>query len=144
MDKKIVVIAVVAGIAIIAGGSFYAGTKYRQNRNPVSAFNRNTGGQEGTRAGGAGFVSGEIISKDDKSVTVKIPVRQNSAGQNIAGQDGGSKIVLFSDSTQIMKSVAGSTSDLKVGENITVSGAANQDGSVTAQTIQLRTATSAP
>ncbi len=145
MSKKIIVI--ILGVIIIGGGSFYAGIKYDQNKNSL----KNRGGamgfnnlspeerqarfgqfigangdatQRGARMGGD-FVNGEILSKDDKSITVKL-------------NDGGSKIVLFSTSTQIMKSASGSSDDLKVGDNVTASGTSNSDGSVSAQMIQLR------
>lgn len=134
--KKIIVPIII--LVVACGGSFYGGVKYTQNKaaagrqarfqqldqpGTVAAF---SGGMRSNR-GGAGFVSGEITSKDEKSLTVKL-------------QDGGSKIVFFSASTQITKSASGSTTDLKVGETVMVNGNGNQDGSVTAQLIQLRPA----
>ena len=60
----------------------------------------------------------------DDSVTVKL-------------MDGTSKIVLFSDKTEINKAQQAQTADLKVGEKVMVMGQENSDGSVTAQNIQL-------
>ncbi len=69
-------------------------------------------------------ISGEILSSDDKSITVKL-------------QDGSSKIVLLSDKTQINKATSVTKLDLKSGEKVAVFGSENSDGSVTAQNIQL-------
>ena len=77
-------------------------------------------------------VAGEITSSDGKSHTVKM-------------NDGGSKIIFLSSTTQINKAQTAVTDDLKVGEQVSIFGQTNADGSVTAQNIQLnpqvRTAT---
>lgn len=91
--------------------------------------NQNGGGRQ-IRAGQAGVVSGTIISKDEKSLTVKLP-------------DGGSKIIFLSGSSQINKLVSGSLNDLIVGENIMASGSSNSDGSITAKMVDLRPASAA-
>lgn len=140
--NKIVSIAVVA--VVVGGAAFFAGTNYGKAQNAGTIRGQNNGpgqltaeerqirlsqfggrGGQGVRNAG-GFAAGEILFKDDTSVTVKL-------------REGGSKIIFLSDTTQIMKSVAGSTSDLAVGKEITVMGAANPDGSVTADSVQLRT-----
>lgn len=137
--------AFVVLLILVGGGSFYGGMKYSDSKR-ATAFSARSGsgnfrggagaisgdatrgtGMGGGNARGVGFATGEILSKDDVSVTIKL-------------RDGGSQIIFFSTSTQIMKSFAGSMDDLKVGENITANGSANQDGSVTAQSIQLRPA----
>lgn len=71
------------------------------------------------------LISGEIISKDDRSVTVKL-------------RDGGSKLVFFSTSTIFTKFVTGTNNDLSLGDEIVANGNTNQDGSVTAQNIQIK------
>ena len=85
------------------------------------------GGQRGGRNGGANgtFAAGEVIAKDEKSITVKL-------------RDGGSKLVFFSSTTPVMKAAAGTPQDLSVGEQVTATGTANQDGSLTAESIQIR------
>lgn len=141
MSKKI--IAIIISIAIVGGGSFYAGMKYSQSKNSTigrggfanlspeerqarfQQFGVNGAGRQGGMRANGGFIGGEIISKDDKSITVKL-------------NDGGSKIILFSTSTQIIKSSAAAAKDLKIGQNITANGDVNQDGSVSAKLIQLR------
>ena len=131
--NKIHIGAAVVAIILMAG-AFYGGMTFGQGKRGSSNF---PGGQNqgvsirGNKQGGAGFNSGEIISKDDKSVTIKLP-------------SGGSKIILFSPSTEVGKFVTGTSADLEIGKTIMVQGSANQDGSVTAQSIQIRPAGQVP
>ena len=53
-------------------------------------------------------------------------------------QDGSSKIVFYSESTKIQKTADGTGANLAIDQEVTASGAANSDGSLTAQTIQVR------
>lgn len=130
---------VVVGAVIIGGGSFFAGTKYQGGEESLRSDNFPTMGQGGQMRMGqnggvgmrtgqtGGMTVGEILSKDDTSITVKLP-------------DGGSKIVFFSETTTITKSATGSSADLVVSENVVVNGSANSDGSINAQSIQLGSA----
>jgi len=131
-NNNLIVIIVVA--ALVGAVAFFGGMKYQQSKMPTG-FRQFAGGQfgggQGTRNGQGqgnrqGFrpVNGDIISADDKSITVKM-------------QDGSSRIVLFSDKTTINKASTGTRDDLKVGETVAVFGTDNSDGSVTAQNIQL-------
>jgi hypothetical protein len=129
-----ILIAVIALGLGFGGGIFYQKSKTPNfNRNGqfqmgnIQKSNGQNGPSQGTGARNSmrfGGVGGEIISVDDKSITVKM-------------NDGSSKIVLFSDKTQINKSTQGSTADLKSGETVMVMGDSNPDGSITAQNIQL-------
>ena len=146
MQNKKIILSVVVCV-VIAGISFWGGMKYGQSKskNIATSFNRQlqggqgnfagrTGGQQGIRNGGAvggGLVSGEILSKDDKSMTVKL-------------SNGGSKIVLISPSTTVEKTVSGATADVVVGGQVMVTGQANPDGSVNATSIQLRPTIATP
>ena len=78
-------------------------------------------------AGAGGFVTGQVIAKDTSSITIKL-------------RDGGSQILLLGGSTIIMKATTGTLADLAIGSDITATGASNSDGSLTAQSIQLRPA----
>lgn len=140
MDKTKMIVGVVAGIVVIGSGSFYGGMKYDQSksvggRNGAGAgrgqFTAGAGSaQRGARTNAnGGFIAGEVLSKDDKSVTLKL-----------TGPSGGSKIVFFSGSTQIMKSDQGAVSDLAVGQQVMAQGTPNSDGSINAQSIQIRPA----
>ena len=137
MNKKI--ITGIIGVVIVAGGSFYAGMAYGE-RSSSSARGQFANGQftgagvaglRGARGGGGGFVSGEILSKDTTSITIKM-------------QDNSTKIALTSTSTQVMKSAPGTLDDLSAGMNVVVTGSANSDGSITAQSVQIRPASSTP
>lgn len=149
MNKKI--IAVIAGIIIIGGGSFYAGMQYASGNALAQTRGAGNfgGGQRGARGGAnGGFASGEVLSKDSTSITIKLRDPRVADGQNASAQSGGltsqstsqggSKIIFFSDSTQVMKAISGSLGDVKVGEQVTVTGSTNSDGSISAQSIQIR------
>lgn len=120
-------IAVLAAIVFGAGG-FFGGMQYQKNQAlQLRQLNGQGGNQgQGRRFGANGTrpTAGDIISADDKSITVKM-------------MDGSSKIVILSDKTQINKAATATKSDLKVGERVAVFGTDNSDGSVTAANIQL-------
>ena len=139
MNKNIILSIILTAI-IVGAGAFYGGMKYAQVKNPGTSANfanltpeqRQQRAQQmagarrtGNNAQGANFTSGDIISKDDKSITIKT-------------QDNGSKIVFYSSSTPIKKSVDGAASDLEINKQVMISGSQNSDGSITAQNIQIR------
>ena len=117
------------GGLILAVIIFYAGNLYGKRQSPASnaqGFSQNGFGNRARNMGGnGGFAGGEILAKDDKSITLKT-------------QNGGSRIVFYNGKTGITKSVDGILSDLVVGQTVSINGTANPDGSITAQTIQIR------
>jgi len=133
MKKPVIIIGLVLVSAVVAGGSFYGGMIYGQKK-ITSDFAQRMGsinGRNGVPANinrqSGGMVSGDITTKDDKSITVSL-------------RGGGSKIVFFSDKTEFGKFVSGTAADLEIGKSVAITGTTNQDGSVTAQSIQLRPA----
>jgi hypothetical protein len=136
MNNKKIMAGVV--VIILLGGSFYSGMVYGKSGTPARGqfgngqFTGNLNGMGGMRSAmGGGFTAGEIISKDATSVTIKM-------------QDGNTKIVLMGTSTPVMKSTTGTLSELSIGTNVTVTGTSNTDGSVTAQSVQIRPTGSTP
>ena len=128
--KPIIVFAITVGVGALA---FYGGMQYQKSQVSTGrayTMSQGTGrtGQTGVssarRMGSGQPVSGEIISIDDTSLTVKLG-------------DGSSRIVLISNKTIFNKTATVEKSELKVGEKVGVFGTTNTDGSVAAQNVQL-------
>jgi hypothetical protein len=123
------IIAVLVGLGVgFFGGIEYKNYQANKLRSTFAAggAQRFTGTRTGQNVAGArgGAVNGTILSMDAKSITVKM-------------SDGSTKIVLFSGSTTYSNTATASASDLKVGSEVAVFGAANSDGSVTAANVQI-------
>jgi hypothetical protein len=143
-NKKVIYgsIAVVALVAVFFGGMKYgeaqgtrAGGQFARGNfagagNGTVQFGRGQAGGAAGR-GGAGLTIGTILSKDATSITVGV-------------QGGGSKIVFTGASTTISQMAAGTLDDLQTGTNVMVQGTPNSDGSMTAQSIQIRPAGQMP
>ncbi len=133
--------SIVAIICAVLG--FFGGMKYQQTKIPMfgrsgqnnmsggiqnTADNKQTGTvkntKNGTGMGFGGMQIGTVSSIDDTSMTVKL-------------QDGSSKIVILSGTTNYKTTIAAAKSDIKIGDTIAVSGSTNTDGSVSAQSVQL-------
>ncbi len=130
MEKLIA--GVVLCAVVFGGGGYYAGKTFGARSGAMQGnFRGEFAGGPGGAARGQGatrafnMTAGEVIAQDDTSITIRM-------------QDGSTKIVLMGQSTQITKSAAGTSKDLAVGTPVAVMGAANQDGSVTAESVQIR------
>ncbi|MFV1917467.1 MAG: hypothetical protein ACC618_03260 [Patescibacteria group bacterium] len=140
MKNKNLIIGIAIALAVGAGG-FFGGMQYQKSKTPSfggegdnfrsGQFSQGGDHQPGQddgfrgRFSGSGRpVSGEVISKDDESITVK-------------DQEGGSKIIFISSETVVRKTDEGSLDDLAEGTQVLVFGSENDDGSVTAENIQL-------
>jgi hypothetical protein len=134
MFKKI--IPLIIAVVVSGGLFFYVGMLVGQGSKSATVagqfgsgnFQTNALGAAGARRGGGqngGFVAGQIIAKDATTLTIQLAA-------------GGSKIVLYSDATTVQKSTQGTVADLNSGEQVSITGTANSDGSVTAQSVQIR------
>ncbi|MCO6450932.1 MAG: hypothetical protein J5I90_09125 [Caldilineales bacterium] len=151
MSKTVIIIIGIVVIAFMAGGSFYAGTVYGQqqaaatqnaNFTPGQGHFPNNGngapgdfpqgfpeefpqGQQPNRFGGAGGGTfGQIEQIDGDTLT-------------ISTQNSGEKQVIVTDTTLIEKNTSVGVSDLETGESVIISGSENDDGSITARSIQV-------
>lgn len=128
MNKNLLITSLV--VLVVAGGvGFYGGMKYQQSKVPTRQFGNfagRTGGGTGGTGGNNAFrpVNGQILSVGNNTMTVKL-------------NDGSSKVVILTSTTQINKAAQGTTSDLTAGTTVSVFGQTNSDGSVTAQSVQL-------
>lgn len=130
-NKNSLLITVVA-VVVVGLVGFFGGMQYQKSRMgsfSKGEFQGGPNGQAGAQKGqtnrqGIQPISGEITAQDEKSLTVK-------------SQDGSSKIIIFSETTKVNKTSEGSKDDLEIGEQVTVIGTSNSDGSLTAQTISI-------
>ncbi|KKU33952.1 MAG: hypothetical protein UX57_C0009G0004 [Candidatus Uhrbacteria bacterium GW2011_GWE2_46_68] len=137
---KKILLCIIATAVIVGGGAFFGGIQYAKlqttdmgdiasrfsnlDASQRSGMSGGPGGFTRSQAGGGGFVSGEILSLDAESMTIELP-------------DGGSKLIFFSDASKINKMTESSSVDMATGMTITITGTSNDDGSVTASTIQI-------
>jgi len=137
---KNILLSVIATSVIVGTGSFFGGMQFAKSQtldmdgigSRFGSFDPGQrtglpggiGGFGRDQSAGGGFVNGQIFSIDADSMTITLP-------------DGGSKLVFFSDASKVSKMTEGSLADLATGTTITVAGKNNDDGSVTASTIQI-------
>ena len=128
--KKYLVHIVWLVIAIVAlGGGFFwgkasgAATRAAAFAGAYSSSTRRTAGG----AAGGGFVTGQIAVIGSSSITLQLA-------------NGNSEVVFYSTSTPVSEPTMVLVNTLKVGTTVMVAGTSNSDGSLTAQTIQVRPA----
>ncbi len=135
MGKKMGwVIGIIIALLVVGAGGFYGGTAYaantaKQAADVRTAFLNGRGGAAGTGTSTAsgsfngGGVAGTIKSINGNTIQV-------STAQNVT-------TVTLSGTTAVMKTVTAATSDLQVGQQITVRGQRDSSGNVTATSIQV-------
>jgi hypothetical protein len=140
MSKRVLVgLAILVLVIMAAGGGFFAGTAVGASRARQDLFQGRFGGQAGQGSQfqrpartpqpgqGGGARSGGGIMGTIKSVEGDTLIVTTSEGDTQ---------VHATDTTFIEKYTAVGVEDLEVGERVVVSGSQNDDGSVTARSIQ--------
>ena len=132
MKKNYITIVVAIACAVIF---FFIGVSYGKGSAATAtagrgAFSSSTrAGLAGRGAAGGGFVTGQIVSVGNGTAVVQLP-------------NGNSQNVFFSSSTQVIRPQVASVSSLTPGTQVMIGGTTNSDGSVSAQTIQIRSGSS--
>ncbi len=117
-------------ISLIIG--FLIGYYYQRNRRNFFVGNQfNIQGRQAGFSSGLRPITGEIIKKDNDSLVVKL-------------KDNSTKVIFLTDKTTISKSIKGDLNDLKEKETVFVIGQQNNDGSITAENIQIGNLTNFP
>jgi len=134
--KKNLIIGAIIAIVIVSASCFYAGMIYGKNANSPRGFEKigeMSGGNQNLKTGqnGGGLTTGEIIFKDEQTLTIKT-------------KDNSSKIIFYSDTTEINKIASGESADMEIGKTVMITGTVNQDSSITAKTIQIGQTNMAP
>jgi len=141
-NKKIgfVVVGIIVLVGVFYGGMTYGGNNVRAALSSRSQGAGNFAGRMGGTRSAGGFIGGQIIAKDATSITVQLmasgPAGTGSGAATPA--QAGSKIIFLDSNTNITKQASGTLADLAVGTNVSVTGTPNTDGSINAQTVQIR------
>ncbi len=114
---------ITVGMLMAFAFGFLGGTVYQKSQQPAGQNRRFANAQIGDASPSRqGPVTGSIVSRDDNTITIQMP-------------DGSTKIVIYANDTKVNKTSESVITELKEGEQITVMGTNNADGTVTAQTI---------
>jgi hypothetical protein len=129
INKQIITSSIITTI-IASSIGYYLGTHRVSTQTNIRSGSMM--GQGGAMRGGfarggtsGGIINGDVVSFTDTILTVK-------------SRDGGSRVILFTGTTKVSKSVEGTRADVKDGSKVLIIGSQNSDGSVTAETVQLR------
>lgn len=118
----------VVAIVALAGGFFWGKASGAASRAAgfAGAYSSSTRRTFGGATGG-GLVTGQISTIDSSSITLQLA-------------NGNSEVVFYSTSTPVSEPTMVPANTLRVGSTIMVTGTSNSDGSLTAESIQVRPA----
>jgi hypothetical protein len=139
MKKVLIIVGVILAAVLLSGASFWGGMTYQSNKVSQARANffNSRGGQDPANgqapadgqfpsgAQGQGFRGGGTVG-EVKSIAGNVLTL--STAQNVT-------TVNLTDTTKIMKSVEGATSDLQPGMRVMVAGERDSNGNITASQI---------
>ena len=147
MEKILLIVGAVVLVAAAVGGAFYGGIQYQKDQVSLvqSNFIQARGEGEGQFQGGGGMMPGGALPGDGSLPSGRIGMGGGLMG-TIKSVDGDTltlstaedvTTVTLTDETTIQMTVLGSLSDLTEGLRVMISGETDEDGSLTALTIQI-------
>jgi len=131
MKKYSVHIVWAVAVIVALGGGYYWGKASSPSSgsgaySAAGAYGSSTRRFAGGASGG-GLATGQIAAIDSSSITLQLA-------------NGNSQVVFYSSSTPVSEPTIVPVSKLTVGTNVMIGGTTNSDGSLTAQSIQVRAA----
>ncbi len=147
MNKVVIAIVAVIVLVGVGAGAFYAGSKVGEQRvinNPALVFQQGGFGQRGQfqfpagtpGAGGQRAFQAPTGGAQGPGGGVMGTIEAIEGNTLTLSTDSTTIQVLTTDTTLIQKTMNVSPADLEVGEQVTVSGTENDDGSITARSIR--------
>lgn len=144
MNRIAIIVFGVLVVAAIAAGSFYGGMVYGKNQAQADlpAFVNAGGvaggrGQFGTPPGAQdGTAGGQFAGRQGGMLFGEIQAVGNGE-LTVTDQTGESIQVIVADTTLIQKQAEVTLADLEVGETVVISGNRDDDGSITARSLQV-------
>lgn len=139
MKRAGMVLIAVAVLAAAAGGAFWAGTRFGENRvlqDPSGFFQQRGMGQMGGFTRRPGTAQPGQRGIEGMSGGTMGTIEGIEGDSLVVSTEEGTIRVQTTDTTLIEKSMTVTVSDLEVGEGVVVSGSRNDDGSLTARSIR--------
>ena len=146
MNRTVMIVLGVLVVGLVAAGSFYGGMVYGKNQAETTLPVAGEGGvfpggrgQFGQRPGAQGGAEeGQLLR--DQSGMLFGEIQSIGAGEMIVIDASGEQITIYvADTTLIQKQADVTLADLEEGETVIISGNRDDDGNITARSLQVTT-----
>jgi hypothetical protein len=139
MKRAGIALLAVAVLAVVVGGAFWAGTRVGENRvlqDPARLFQQRFRGQEGAFPGMVGTPQAGRQGALRMGGGILGTIEEIDGNTLVVRTDEETIRVQTTDTTLVEKSMTVTVGDLEIGEQVTVAGSRNEDGSLTARSIR--------
>ena len=144
MNRAVTIILGVLVVVVIAAGSFYGGMVYGKNQAETSLPAAGEGGefpgvrgQFGQRPGGQGGAEGGQFLREQGGMLFG-EIQSIGSGELTVTDPNGEQITVYvADTTLIQKQAEVTLANLEEGETVIISGNRDDDGNITARSLQV-------